>query len=120
MARIIKFNEIAYIDFILSIDVKASYGKIAFKIVKGCKRKDYIDGNAVKSWKKLKNKYEPVFASSIVKVEKPLRDSSLKKCQDHVVWITELEDFCVILFDMGSSISENQFMIYALNDLSAE
>jgi hypothetical protein len=47
MARTIKLNEIDYAELILSIDVKASYGKIAFKIVKRCKSKDYPDGNAL-------------------------------------------------------------------------
>jgi hypothetical protein len=49
MTRTIKLNEIAYTDLILSIDVKASYGKIALNIVKGCKSKDCPDGNAVTS-----------------------------------------------------------------------
>jgi hypothetical protein len=62
MARNIKLNEIAYTELILSIDVKASYGKITFNIVNGCKRKDYPDGNAVTDWEKLTNNYEPVSA----------------------------------------------------------
>jgi hypothetical protein len=45
MARNNILNEIVYTELILSIDVKASYGKIAFNIVKGCKNKDYPDGN---------------------------------------------------------------------------
>jgi hypothetical protein len=44
MVRTIEFNEIVYTEHILSIDVKASYGKIAFNIVKGCKSKYYPDG----------------------------------------------------------------------------
>jgi hypothetical protein len=91
-ARTIELNEIAYIEYILSIDVKVSYGKIAFNIVKGCKSKDYPDGNALTSWEKLKNKYEPVSAPSIVKLDKQLRYSSLNKGQDPEVWITEMEE----------------------------
>jgi hypothetical protein len=59
-----------------------SYGKIPFKTVKAWKSKDYLDGNAITSWKKLKNKYEPVSAPSMVKLQKQFRYSSLKKVQD--------------------------------------
>jgi hypothetical protein len=45
--RNIKLNEIAYTELILSIDVKASHGKIVFDIVKGCKCKDNSDRNEV-------------------------------------------------------------------------
>jgi hypothetical protein len=38
---IIKLNEIAFTEIILSIDVKASRGKVAFNIIRGCKTKDY-------------------------------------------------------------------------------
>jgi hypothetical protein len=33
---IIELKEIAYIEIILPIDVKASSGKVAFKIIRGC------------------------------------------------------------------------------------
>jgi hypothetical protein len=112
MERTIELNEIAYTELILSIDVKASYGKFAFNNVKGCKIKDHPDGNVVTAWEKLKNKYEPVSASSMVKLDKPCRDSSLKTSLDPEVWINELEDFHVSLDDMGSTISGNEFMIH--------
>jgi tellurite resistance-related uncharacterized protein len=39
-------NELAYTELIFSIDDKTSSGKVAFNLVKGCKNKDYADGNA--------------------------------------------------------------------------
>jgi hypothetical protein len=42
---IIELNEIAYTELILLIDIKASSGKVAFNIIRGCKTKDYPDGN---------------------------------------------------------------------------
>jgi hypothetical protein len=42
----IEMNEIAYTELILSIDVKTSSGKVAFNLIKGCKSKDYSDGDA--------------------------------------------------------------------------
>jgi hypothetical protein len=42
MVRIIKLNRITYTEFIPSIDDKASYGKIAFNIIKGCRAMNTI------------------------------------------------------------------------------
>jgi hypothetical protein len=39
-------NEIACTEVIISVDFKVSNENIAFNIVKGCKTKDYPDGNA--------------------------------------------------------------------------
>jgi hypothetical protein len=50
-------NELAYTDLILSIDDKTNSGKVAFNLVKGCKNKDYEDGNASIALKRLKNKF---------------------------------------------------------------
>jgi hypothetical protein len=116
---IIELNEIAYTELILSIDVKAS-GKVAFNIIRGCKTKDYPDGNGAIAWERLKNKYEPVSAPSMVKLEKQFRELSLKIGQDPEVWITELEDLRVKLENMGSCITKNQFMIHILNNLTSD
>jgi hypothetical protein len=72
-------NELAYAELILSIDDKTSNGKVAFNLVKGCKNKDYTDGNTSLAWERLKNKYEPQSAPSLVKMEKQFRQSALKK-----------------------------------------
>jgi hypothetical protein len=45
-------NELAYTELILSIDDKTSNGKVAFNLVKGCKNKDYADGNASMAWER--------------------------------------------------------------------
>jgi hypothetical protein len=56
----------------------------------------------------------------MVKLEKQFRELSLKKGQDPEVWITELEDLCVKLENMGSCITENQFTIHILNNLTSD
>jgi hypothetical protein len=104
----------------LSTDVKASSGKISFNLVKGCKSMDYPDGNAAIAWERLKNKYEPISVPSMVKWEKHFRSLALKKGQDPEVWIIELEDLRMRLDEMGSTISENQFMIHVLNNLTSD
>jgi gag-polypeptide of LTR copia-type len=115
-----KLNEIAFTELILSIDVKTSSGKTTFNLVKGCKTKDHPDGNAVSAWKWLKNKYEPVSAPTLVKLEKQFSELSLNKGQDPETWITELEDLCVRFETMESSILEKQFMIHILNNLTSD
>jgi hypothetical protein len=86
-------NKLAYTELILSIDDKTSSGKVAFNLVKGFKNKDYADGNASMDWERLKNKFEPSSAPSLVKLEKQFRQCSLKKGQDPDIWIIEHEDY---------------------------
>jgi hypothetical protein len=52
-------NELVYTEMVLSIDDKTSNGKVTFNLVKGCKNKDYADGNASMACERLKNKHEP-------------------------------------------------------------
>jgi hypothetical protein len=74
MLKIIGLHEIAFTELGLSIDVCSSSGKIAFGIVKSYKTKYYEDGHAVLAWEKLKKKYDPVSAPSLVKTERLFRE----------------------------------------------
>ena len=114
MSIIIKLNDVAYTELSLSIDVKTSNGKMAFSLVKGYKCMVNTERNAATAWERLKNKYEPISAPSMVKLEKHFRGLPLKNGQNPEVWITELEDLCVQLEYMSSSISENQCMVHVL------
>ena len=118
LIRIIELNEIAFTELILSIDVSSSNGKIAFGIVKSCKSKEFEDGNAAQAWEKLKEKYAPVSAPSLVKTQRMFRDSRLGKNEDTEVWINRLEDLRIRLEIMGSSMTDDQFMIQVLNSLT--
>jgi hypothetical protein len=55
-------------------------------LVKGCKIKEYIDGNAALAWERLRKKFEPISASSMVKLEKQFRQLALQNNQDPEVW----------------------------------
>jgi len=118
--KIIDLNELAFTELILSIDVSSSAGKIAFGIVKSCKTKEYEDGNAALAWEKLRKKYDPVSAPSLVKTERMFRESKLSKDEDPEVWITDLEDLRLKLELMGSSMTDNQFMVQVLNSLNED
>jgi hypothetical protein len=105
-------NEVACMDLIYLIDFETSDGKIAFNLVKGYKTKDHSDCNVTTVWERFKKKYEPISAPSMVKLEKRFRGLSLNKLKDPEVRITEIENLCIRLEDMGSAITDNQFMIH--------
>jgi hypothetical protein len=79
MLKNAEINEVAFIELILSIDTKSSEGKVAFNLVKGCKSKEYPDGNVAVAWERLKNKFEPASTPSIVKLKKQFKTLCLKK-----------------------------------------
>jgi hypothetical protein len=66
----------------------------------------------------LKNKFEPSSGPSFVKLKKQFRQCSLKKGQDTDIWITELDDYRMRLEELGSRISDNQFILHILNNMT--
>jgi hypothetical protein len=68
--KISGLNELPYTELISSIDVRPSSGKKAFNMVKGCKNLDFTQGHEAILWERLKKKYEPTSAPSLVKTEK--------------------------------------------------
>jgi hypothetical protein len=119
-SKILDANELAYTKLVLSMDVKKASGKVAFNIVKGCKMKDYEDGNAVMAWERLKKKYQSTSAPSLVKLEYSFRQSVLKQKEDPDAWITWLEEMRMQLEEMGSVMSDDQFLIHVLNNLTVD
>jgi gag-polypeptide of LTR copia-type len=118
LSRITDLNEIAFTELILSIDVNNSNGKIAFGIVKSGKTKEFEDGNAALAWGKLKKKYDCISAPSSVKTERMFRESRLGKNEDPEMWINNLEDLHIKLETMGSSMTDDQFIVQVLNSLT--
>ena len=118
--KIIDLNELAFTELILSIDVSRCAGKIVLGIVKSCKTKGYEDGIAALAWEKLMKKYDPVSAPPLFKTERIFRESKLNKDEDPEVWITNLEDLRLKLELMGSSMTDNQFMLQVLNILNED
>jgi hypothetical protein len=86
-------NEMAYTELILSIYVRRSSGKVMFRIIKGFKSRNYTDGNSALAWDKLKKKFDPVSALSLVKTERAFRQIKLEKGKDPVIWVTNLKEF---------------------------
>ena len=67
LIRAIYLNKIAFTELVLSIDEITSSGKIALRIIEIYKAKEFEDGKTASTWEKLKRKYDPVSASSLVK-----------------------------------------------------
>jgi hypothetical protein len=119
-SKIVELNELAYSELVLSMDVKKATGKVAFQIIRGCKTKEYEDRNAAVAWERLKNKYQPTSAPSLVKLECAFRKSVLKDNQDPGEWITHLEEMRMQLEEMGSVLSDDQFLVHVLNNLTED
>ena len=114
-------NKLAFEELILSIDTSKDKGKIAFQIVKSCKTADLKMGDAALAWRRLSEKYAPKIAPRKVELMKEFQKSSLKSSsEDPDVWLTNLEGIRTKLQEMNFAISDEQFIIYVLNNLPAE
>jgi len=102
----------------LSIDGTNKEGRIAFQIVKGCKSTDFPDGNASIAWTRLKAKYASTTAPSLLKQKREYDLSRIKPGQDPDEWITNLEEQRARLKEMNFNITDEDFEIHVLNNLS--
>jgi hypothetical protein len=107
----VDLNDLAYSELILSMDIEQAGGKVAFGIVKGSKSPNYTDGNGHAAWTRLTAKYVPKTAPSMVKLERELRVSKLKKGKDPDVWITNVEELRDRFAEVVSTIKKDQFLV---------
>jgi hypothetical protein len=70
------------------------------------------------TWERLRNNFELLSASSLVKFEKQFRQCSLKKEQDPDICISQLQDFQIRLEELGWSITDNEFILDILNNMT--
>jgi hypothetical protein len=115
-----ELNEQGYSDLILSMDTKSNAGKVAFNLVRGSKTPDYEDGNIAVAFKSLKRKYSPKTAPTLAKYHKLFYSAKLKKKADPDVFITYLEDLRLNMAEMKSTMSDDQFLLHLLNNLTKE
>jgi gag-polypeptide of LTR copia-type len=117
-------NELAFTELLLlSIDTLTPQGKIAFKCLMGTKTSEYPDGHAGNGMARLMQKYLPKSAPTLVKLHKEFYNSStsrLKSGGDPDKWITELERIQMRMEEMGSDMTDKQFIVHVLNNLTPE
>jgi hypothetical protein len=53
-------------------------------------------------------------------MEKQFRQCALKKGQEPEFWLTDLGDYRMKLEELGSSITDNQFMIHIINSMHSD
>jgi hypothetical protein len=85
-------NELAHTELILSIDVRTSNDKMAFKMVKGCENKDYTEDNVAMAWERLKNKCKPTSDSSLVKKKGCLDRGLCVRMKIHILGLQPLKN----------------------------
>jgi polysaccharide deacetylase 2 family uncharacterized protein YibQ len=68
----------------------------------------------------LKRKYAPNTAPSLSKLHKQFYGAKLKKKVDPDIFITYLEDVRGCMEDMGSQMTDDQFMMHILNNLTKD
>ena len=118
--KILKKNEEAHGDLILSMNTSAAGGRVAFNIVKSSKTDEYPDGNAAVAMAHLKRKYEPTTAPAMLKMSQTCQNASLKRGKDPDNFITYMEDLRTRLETMGWKVDDTQFMVKILNSLPDE
>jgi gag-polypeptide of LTR copia-type len=119
-AKLVELNEIAYSELIMSIDTSTAAGKVAFGLVKASKSKDYPDGNAATSWKRLKGKYMPDTAPTVTRLSQEFYSSRLFEGHDPDIWLTKLEFKRLQMEEMGSDMTDDAFMTYVINNLTKD
>ena len=77
--RIKYLNKEAFEELILSINTSTAAGKVEFCIIKGCNRKDYLNGNAPKAWKRLCDNYIDKISPTLIEIKRKFVKSRLKK-----------------------------------------
>lgn len=121
MKRVRDLNDMAYETLLLLIDGKSQSGKVAFKIVSGCKTEELPDGDAMLAWTRLCKKYEPKTAPSRLMLKKKFTTSVLKNVRDDPdEWLTDLENLKDRLNEAGSRCTEEELLEHALNNLPKE
>jgi hypothetical protein len=116
-------NKIAYGELVMSIDTSKPAGKIAFRCVTGTKTTDYKDGHAGNGMDNLISRYLPKTAPTLVKLYKEIYSSNsshLKAGGDPDEWITELERVHSRMEEMGSVMTDKQFIVHVVNNVTPE
>ncbi len=95
-------------------------GLVAFGLIRGSKSLEFEDGNAAVAWSRLQRKYAPKTAPSLSKMHKLFYSAELKKKADPDMFITKLEDIRARMELMQCKMSDDQFMMHVLNNLTSD
>jgi hypothetical protein len=120
LLRIQEKNDSGYSDLILSMNTEESGGMVAFKTIQNSKSKDYEKGNIEIAFKNLRHKYAPSSAPNLAKLHKSFYGAKLKKNVNPDIFITYLEDLRGRMENMGSEMTDDQFILHVVNNLTED
>jgi hypothetical protein len=115
-----EMNELGYAELIMSIDTSKPSGKVAFSIVKSSKSFQYPNGHIGEAWRLLKRKYVPATAPTLAKLNRNFYGAALKRGVDPDVFLTYMEDLRVRMSELGSEMTDDQFILHILNNLGKD
>ena len=76
-----EWNELAYEDLILSINVSSSIGKVMLGKVKKAKSEDFLEENCKVAWDRLVSKYALHTASSLLQLKSEFHNNKLESIE---------------------------------------
>ncbi len=109
-----EYNKTAYNQLILCCEGRA------FNIVNNAKSEKYPRGDAALAWENLKRRYQIETAAGKMELKLKFASSRLRRDQDPDEWLLELELLRICLADMGSPITEEDFITHAINNLTQD
>ena len=90
--KIVDWNKQAYSVLANNIQASTEAGRTAFQVLRGTKTPEYSKGNAVLAWERLRNKYAPRTAPTLIALNKEFVNSKPEGAEaDPDVWLTKLE-----------------------------
>ena len=116
---ILKRNDKAYEELILSMDTSKRAGKVAFGIVKGTKTPEYPNGNAQLAWARLKKKYKPDTVTHLLDIQRQYQSATMRKGDDPDSFITYMEEMRTRMVGWND-ITDRQFNIQVINNLTKD
>ena len=86
-----ELNELAYEDFILSINTDSSVGKVVIELVQNAKSQEFSEGNSKLAWDRLVNKYAPQTVASLLKLKNEFHNSKFKSAEKN-----QMNGYCIL------------------------
>ena len=116
-SSILKLNEEAYEDIILSIKGETEEGRVVFQLIKGAKTANLPDGDSYKAWSALKNKFEATTVPSRLLLKSKINNLRFKTKQDPATFVCALEDLVMQYNNAGGSWTEVDSLEHICNIL---
>jgi hypothetical protein len=113
-------NKKAYSNLVCSMDTSTPAGNVAFQLVWSSKSVDYPDGHTPTSCDKLMGKYRPKTAPTLTKLHREFYAMVMNAGQDPDVFLVKLEYQQMLMEQLESKMTGNQFLMHVVNVLPTE